>query len=70
MMNALSLAVYLERENDVAAALQTWEREERALTDYVAAVLLVGPGFLLLFWLHGRQMLESDAPSERSAESA
>jgi cytochrome d ubiquinol oxidase subunit II len=28
---------------------------------FVAAVLLVGPGFLLLFWLHGRQLLESDA---------
>ncbi len=28
----------------------------------VAAVVLVVPGFLLLFWLHGRQMLQSDAP--------
>ena len=31
---------------------------------FVAAVLLVGPGFLLLFWLHGRQMLESDVTAE------
>jgi cytochrome bd ubiquinol oxidase subunit II len=28
---------------------------------FVAVILLVGPGFLLLFWLHGRQLLESDA---------
>jgi cytochrome d ubiquinol oxidase subunit II len=27
---------------------------------FAAALLLVGPGFLLLFWLHGRQLLESD----------
>ncbi len=26
----------------------------------VAAILLVGPSFLLLFWLHGRQLLQSD----------
>jgi cytochrome d ubiquinol oxidase subunit II len=35
---------------------------------FVAAVLLVGPGFLLLFWLHGRQLLESDAPSAAGDE--
>jgi cytochrome bd ubiquinol oxidase subunit II len=29
---------------------------------FVLAVVLVIPGFLLLFWLHGRQLLESDAP--------
>jgi cytochrome bd ubiquinol oxidase subunit II len=29
---------------------------------FAAAVVLVGPGFLLLFSLHGRQMLESDEP--------
>jgi cytochrome d ubiquinol oxidase subunit II len=29
---------------------------------FIAAVVLVVPGFLLLFWLHGRQLLESDAP--------
>ncbi|HXN37820.1 MAG TPA: cytochrome d ubiquinol oxidase subunit II [Solirubrobacteraceae bacterium] len=28
---------------------------------FAAAVVLVGPGFVLLFWLHGRQLLESDA---------
>jgi cytochrome bd ubiquinol oxidase subunit II len=30
---------------------------------FAAAVMLVGPGFVLLFWLHGRQLL---APSERA----
>ncbi|MGB7034250.1 MAG: NAD(P)/FAD-dependent oxidoreductase [Xanthobacteraceae bacterium] len=34
MMNALSLAVYLEREEDVASALVTWERNERPLTEH------------------------------------
>jgi cytochrome d ubiquinol oxidase subunit II len=29
---------------------------------FILAVVLVVPGFLLLFWLHGRQLLESDAP--------
>lgn len=38
MMNALSLAVYLEREGDVAAALQTWEREERPLTEHTQRI--------------------------------
>jgi 2-polyprenyl-6-methoxyphenol hydroxylase-like FAD-dependent oxidoreductase len=38
MMNALSLAVYLEREDDVAAALQTWEREERPLTEHTQRI--------------------------------
>jgi cytochrome d ubiquinol oxidase subunit II len=28
---------------------------------FAAAVLLVGPSFLLLFWLHGRRLLESEA---------
>jgi len=28
---------------------------------FAAAVLLVGPGFAMLFWLHGRRMLESGA---------
>jgi cytochrome d ubiquinol oxidase subunit II len=28
---------------------------------FAAAIVLVGPGFVLLFWLHGRQLLESDA---------
>jgi len=34
MMNALSLAVYLERESEIAAALATWEREERPITEH------------------------------------
>ena len=27
---------------------------------FVAAAVLVGPSFLLLFWLHGRQLLEGE----------
>src|SRR5580704_6705541 len=38
MMNALSLAVYLEREKDVAAALATWERQERPLTEHTQRI--------------------------------
>jgi len=38
MMNALSLAVYLERENDVATALAAWERQERPLTEHTQRV--------------------------------
>jgi 2-polyprenyl-6-methoxyphenol hydroxylase-like FAD-dependent oxidoreductase len=38
MMNALSLAVYLERENDVASALATWERNERPLTEHTQRI--------------------------------
>ena len=34
MMNALSLAVYLDRSPDVAQALRDWERAERPLTDH------------------------------------
>jgi 2-polyprenyl-6-methoxyphenol hydroxylase-like FAD-dependent oxidoreductase len=34
MMNALSLAVYLERHDDVTAALAEWERRERPLTEH------------------------------------
>ena len=34
MMNALSLAVHLERNADVAAALDTWERNERPITEH------------------------------------
>jgi 2-methyl-3-hydroxypyridine 5-carboxylic acid dioxygenase len=37
MMNALSLAVALERDDDVPTALETWEREERWLTDHTQA---------------------------------
>jgi 2-polyprenyl-6-methoxyphenol hydroxylase-like FAD-dependent oxidoreductase len=34
MMNALSLAVYLDREPDVPTALAAWERRERPITDH------------------------------------
>lgn len=33
--NALSLAMYLDRSAEVDAALATWERKERPLTDHV-----------------------------------
>jgi 2-polyprenyl-6-methoxyphenol hydroxylase-like FAD-dependent oxidoreductase len=35
MMNALSLAVYLERSADVAGALAQWERDERPATEHI-----------------------------------
>lgn len=38
MMNALSLAVYLERHNDVEAAVAAWEREERPLTEHTQRI--------------------------------
>jgi 2-polyprenyl-6-methoxyphenol hydroxylase-like FAD-dependent oxidoreductase len=38
MMNALSLSVYLEQERDVAAALATWERNERPLTEHTQRI--------------------------------
>jgi 2-polyprenyl-6-methoxyphenol hydroxylase-like FAD-dependent oxidoreductase len=38
MMNALSLAVYLGRENDVSTALETWERRERPLTEHTQRI--------------------------------
>jgi 2-polyprenyl-6-methoxyphenol hydroxylase-like FAD-dependent oxidoreductase len=38
MMNALSLAVYLEEESDVAAALSIWERRERPLTEHTQRI--------------------------------
>jgi len=34
MMNALALAVHLDRSSDVLAALRAWERQERPLTDH------------------------------------
>jgi len=34
MMNALSLAVHLERERNIVLALKAWERNERAITDH------------------------------------
>jgi len=41
MMNALSLAVYLDRERDTSTALATWERNERAITEHTQRVSLV-----------------------------
>jgi 2-polyprenyl-6-methoxyphenol hydroxylase-like FAD-dependent oxidoreductase len=38
MMNALSLAVYLDRHDDVAAALAQWERHERPLTEHTQRI--------------------------------
>ncbi len=38
MMNALSLAVYLGREDDLASALALWERNERPLTEHTQRI--------------------------------
>jgi 2-polyprenyl-6-methoxyphenol hydroxylase-like FAD-dependent oxidoreductase len=38
MMNALSLAVYLDRESEVASALALWERNERPLTEHTQRI--------------------------------
>jgi hypothetical protein len=38
MMNALALAVHLDREKDVAKALVEWERAERPITDHTQRV--------------------------------
>jgi 2-polyprenyl-6-methoxyphenol hydroxylase-like FAD-dependent oxidoreductase len=38
MMNALSLAVYLDRERDAVSALATWERNERPITDHTQRI--------------------------------
>jgi 2-polyprenyl-6-methoxyphenol hydroxylase-like FAD-dependent oxidoreductase len=38
MMNALSLAVYLERESDTATALRTWEAAERPMTEHTQRI--------------------------------
>jgi len=38
MMNALSLAVYLERDGDTGAALASWERNERPLTEHTQRI--------------------------------
>jgi 2-polyprenyl-6-methoxyphenol hydroxylase-like FAD-dependent oxidoreductase len=38
MMNALSLAVYLERQADAPAALQAWERSERPVTEHAQRI--------------------------------
>jgi 2-polyprenyl-6-methoxyphenol hydroxylase-like FAD-dependent oxidoreductase len=41
MMNALSLAVYLENASDVRTALATWETLERPLTDHTQRISLL-----------------------------
>jgi 2-polyprenyl-6-methoxyphenol hydroxylase-like FAD-dependent oxidoreductase len=38
MMNGLSLAVFLERYDDVSAALEAWEHHERPLTDHTQRI--------------------------------
>ena len=38
MMNALSMAVYLDRYSDVGAALSAWERNERPLTEHTQRI--------------------------------
>ncbi len=38
MMNALSLAVHLDRHDDLAAALAAWERRERPLTEHTQRI--------------------------------
>lgn len=38
MMNALALAVHLERDADIASALGTWERNERPLTEHTQRI--------------------------------
>ncbi len=38
MMNALALAVHLDRAPDVPAALAAWERQERPLTDHTQRI--------------------------------
>jgi 2-polyprenyl-6-methoxyphenol hydroxylase-like FAD-dependent oxidoreductase len=41
MMNALSLAVYLEKHTEVAPALSEWEEKERPLTDHTQRISLL-----------------------------
>ena len=41
MMNGLSLAVYLDRFDDIAAGLAEWERRERPLTDHTQRISTV-----------------------------
>jgi 2-polyprenyl-6-methoxyphenol hydroxylase-like FAD-dependent oxidoreductase len=38
MMNALSLAYYLDRDKDMAAALRTWEQSERPITQHTQRI--------------------------------
>src|SRR3954471_21778853 len=41
MMNALSMAVYLDKEPDMAKALEAWERAERPLTEHTQRISLM-----------------------------
>lgn len=41
MMNALSLAVYLERHKEASIALREWEEKERPLTDHTQRISLL-----------------------------
>jgi 2-polyprenyl-6-methoxyphenol hydroxylase-like FAD-dependent oxidoreductase len=41
LMNALAMAVYLDREKDVPKALETWERQERPLTEHTQRISLM-----------------------------
>ena len=41
MMNALSLAVYLDSAPDVSTALRAWERAERPLTNHTQRISLL-----------------------------
>jgi 2-polyprenyl-6-methoxyphenol hydroxylase-like FAD-dependent oxidoreductase len=38
MMNALALAIHLDRTSDVTSALETWERDERSLTEHTQRI--------------------------------
>jgi 2-polyprenyl-6-methoxyphenol hydroxylase-like FAD-dependent oxidoreductase len=41
MMNALAMAVYLDREQDVPSALAAWENNERAITEHTQRISLM-----------------------------
>jgi 2-polyprenyl-6-methoxyphenol hydroxylase-like FAD-dependent oxidoreductase len=57
MMNALALAVHLDREKDVPRALAEWERTERPITDHTQRVS-VALGWLTTWppWLRARAL--------------
>ena len=55
MMNALSLAVYLERFSETEPALQAWERAERPLTNHTQRISLFFG--LPAFWPPGLRAL-------------
>jgi 2-polyprenyl-6-methoxyphenol hydroxylase-like FAD-dependent oxidoreductase len=38
MMNALALAIHLDRTSDVTSALEAWERDERSLTEHTQRI--------------------------------